>query len=96
MRAELCTPNIPPATGPYAGATRLDPDTPPMLSAHNRRRCGPIIVALRPRELPLTPGTKRQAQTHGPPVIRREIPKSADFRPFECDLELTKITEMRT
>jgi hypothetical protein len=67
---------------PYAGATRLAPHTPPMLSAaHHRRRCGPII-ALRPRELRLTPGTKRQVQTHGPPVIRREIPKECGFSPF--------------
>ncbi len=57
---------------PYVVATRLDPHTPPMLSAaYNRRRCGPII-ALRPRELPLTPGTKRQVQTHVWPVIRRD------------------------
>ena len=67
-----------------------------MLSAaYNRRPCGPII-ALRPRELPRTPGTKRQVQTHGPPVIRREIPKECGFSPFGCDFEPTKITEMRT
>jgi hypothetical protein len=53
--------------------------TPPTLSAaYNRRHCSPII-ALRPRELPLTPGTKRQVQTHGRPVIRREIPKECGF-----------------
>jgi len=67
---------------PYVVATRLDPHTPPMLSAaYNRRRCVPIIV-LRPRELPLTPGTKRQVQTHVRPVIRREIPKECGFSPF--------------
>jgi hypothetical protein len=67
---------------PYAVPTRLDPHTPPMLSAaYNRRRCGPII-ALRPGELPLTPGTKRQVQAHVRPVIRREIPTKCGFSPF--------------
>ncbi len=66
---------------PYLVATRLDPHTPPMLSAaHNRRRCGPIIT-LHPGELPLTPGTKRQVQTHGPPLIRRQIPTKCGFSP---------------
>ena len=65
----------------YVVATRLDPHTPPMLSAaYNRRRCGPII-ALRPRELPLMPVTKRQVQTHGLPVIRRQIPTKCGFSP---------------
>ena len=67
---------------PYVLATRLDPHTAPMLSAaHNQRHCGPIID-LRPRELPLTPGTKRQVQTHGPPVIRRQIPTKCRLSPF--------------
>src|ERR1700758_2777281 len=53
-----------------------------MLSAaHNRRRCGPII-AVRPHELPLTSGTKRQVQTHVRPVIRRQTPKNCGFSPF--------------
>ena len=49
--------------------------------AARRHRCGPII-ALRRCELPLTPCTKRQAQTHDPPVIRRQIPTKCGFSPF--------------
>ena len=73
---------VPAGDHPYLVATRLDPPTPAMRSAaYDRRRCGPII-AVRPRELPLTPGTKWQVQTHVRPVIRRQIPKKCGFSPF--------------
>jgi hypothetical protein len=72
----------PPGDHPYVVATRLDPHTPTNAQCRLQPTSFGPIIALRPRELPLTPGTKRQVQTHGPPVIRRQIPTKCGFSPF--------------
>jgi len=88
--------SVPADDHPYVLATRLDPPHP------TNAQCRPQPTSLRPDHC-LTPARASANARHETAGLDRLVRRSsaaryrknADFRPFGCDLEPTKITEIR-